>query len=210
MSAIIPLPPTGPLDHSQGTSWLNYSVNTRARGREDSLTKIRCWTSKCPQKQQCAAVTEVDWDALRFVASLSPNILVLNKMTHLFIKVSYIGDSDREGNKIWQNINKMYSTLFLANSFSKLHFSCAISFSVLLTCQKKEEERNGSIIKQWTGSTIADIPCMPINTYTAEIPHLSSQERGPSGSLWGRADFTNSPKIRKTCLYIRVCWYLPN
>jgi hypothetical protein len=46
------------------------------------------------------------------------------------------------------------NTLLSANSFSKLHFSLATSFSVLLTCRggKKETDQ----LLEDAGSTIAD------------------------------------------------------
>lgn len=63
----------------------------------------------------------------------------------------------------------MQNTLFLANSFSKLHFSCAISFSVLSTCPRRGNKERLSFSA--AGRLYYSRHTLFTDTYTAEIAH---------------------------------------
>lgn len=161
------LPPTGSLAHSQGTSWLKYSVNTRARGVMIHWQTPDAQQAKAPRKQPHATATMVLWLASTSVASLFSHRLVFNKTTHLLSKIRR-QRCRRKYSEI--STNKMWNTLFLANSFSKLHFSCTISFSVLLTCPRKGKKKKSVNLKA-ASRLYYSRHTLHVNTYTAEIAH---------------------------------------
>lgn len=175
---------------AQGTSWLSCSVARGGAvmnpwGTPDAHTGARSMScrTECLEPQQLPGFS-------------SPCALVCNQIAHLVIKMNWYR---------WQwyrrRWNKTWNTLYLANSFSKLHFSCAFSCSFLFTCPRGKEKKWVSVGAE-AGATSADAPCVQ---WIPTLPIAHPQKRGHSGSLWGKADVTNSPAIRKTRLHVRPC-----